>query len=472
MGKFRNFVSIFKEPNKSMDKDEISRLLQTTPEALEAFETAYSKAAIQMDENSDNFFDVNAKQAKEKLKEGHMEEKSVAVDHLVNRIINELLSETEVYVFDGEKAYIRHFPNKRNVPDVSIEEIMALPESNRPQLAGKLMKKDINGSSYPMLLEMYKKSLKSKDAYNLFRQGLDILDLDPVVYAMLDTNPNAIGHWFPTLVEAVKHQSFFKLPKTSILKVPLTMLQLTRTDYENLTPTTLRIVDEYCQRAFNLDLDKEYFVKTGTYSSKFDFRNAHVHGEKEVKELGEYLLFIHHQAIRMAMPLSSPVIYGVSSTTEWCVREYISDTECNPTIYKGMPLHTEYRVFVDFDAQEILGISPYWEPETMKKRFGCSSDSNSPHMKHDYVIYSMHEAKLMERYDDNVQMVKDKIQKLLPFINMTGQWSIDIMQNGNDFWIIDMALAVNSALIECVPPSKLKPYKENWIPRIGKLDIS
>ena len=64
-----------------------------------------------------------------------------------------------------------------------------------------------------------------------------------------------------------------------------------------LTPATLRIVDEFCYKAFELDPQKEYFIKTGTYSSKFDFRNAHVVGEREVNELGEYLLFIHYQAL-------------------------------------------------------------------------------------------------------------------------------------------------------------------------------
>ena len=38
------------------------------------------------------------------------------------------------------------------------------------------------------------------------------------------------------------------------------------------------------------------------------------------------------------------------------------------------------------------------------------------------------------------------------------------MQNGDDFYIIDMALAANSALVECVPKNLLKPLQENWIP--------
>jgi hypothetical protein len=41
------------------------------------------------------------------------------------------------------------------------------------------------------------------------------------------------------------------------------------------------------------------------------------------------------------------------------------------------------------------------------------------------------------------------------------------MQNGNDFWLIDMALAENSAFYrECVPADKRCPTEEDWIPKI------
>lgn len=244
------------------------------------------------------------------------------------------------------------------------------------------------------------------------------------------------------------------------------MLQLTRLNYGSLTQGTMQVVDEYCFKAFGLDENKEYFVKTGTYSSKFDFRNAHVHGVKEVRELGEYLLYIQHQACVAAGPLSSPCIYGMSTTNEWCVREYIKDREQNPCIYKGMPLHTEYRVFVDFDTDEILGIAPYWNPTIMKQRLGHEPDADNPHNVHDYTVFLMHEENLMRRYLENKGKILEHMEKLVPEINLTGQWSIDVMQNGDDFWIIDMALAVNSALKDCVPVGKLKPVEENWIPRI------
>ena len=332
------------------------------------------------------------------------------------------------------------------------------------------MKIDLDAPSYQAVLNYYAEYLKApnmprgKHAYNMFRQGLDILDLYPILYDIIGMNWNSIGRWLPFLCEAVNKQSFFKIPETRVIKVPITLLQLTRCEYGQLTPTTLAIVDRFCQKVFSLDISKDYFIKTGTYSSKYDFRNCYIHGEKEVRELGEYLLFIHYQALQMASPLSSPVIVGAATTNEWVVREFIHDKENAPTIYKGMPLHTEYRVFVDFDAKKVIGMNPYWDPAVMKQRFGHEADANSPHQIHDYIIYMMHESELMTRYQENTEMVKKHIEEMLPNFWLKGQWSIDVMQNGDDFYIIDMALAANSALVKCIPQELLKPVRENWIP--------
>lgn len=80
------------------------------------------------------------------------------------------------------------------------------------------------------------------------------------------------------------------------MKVPLPVLQMSRMEYTELSSTTFQIIDQFCQKAFELDETKEYFIKTGVFSSKFDFRNAYIHDAKEVKEIGEYLLFISFQA--------------------------------------------------------------------------------------------------------------------------------------------------------------------------------
>lgn len=473
-----NFLDLILNGEKrGLSKDDIADLLKTDRATLDLFESKYRQMALsEAPEEKDNFFDINSRDASamarsQELPEDYDEEQ---VSSLISRIVDELLTKTAVMRSDESYRPVVYLPATGMEP-VQNEALRALPAKIRPQLTGNLMKVDVNAPSYVMLLQNWKqfKEGKTPDArllgYNMFRQGLDILDLDPITYEMLSMNPNSMSHWLPAISAAAKQEGFFRIPETKIAKVPLTLLQLTRLDYGSLSMSTLKIVDDWAMKAFDLDVNKSYFIKTGTYSSKFDFRNAKVTGEKEVRELGEYLLYIHHQAVNMASPLCRPSIYGVSTTNEWVVREFIEDVEDNPCIYKGLPLHTEYRVFVDFDTDEILGVNPYWDPNVMKQRFSAGSE-NSVHDYHDYIIYKAHEEVLMRRYTENVDTVVGHVKQMLPYVQMTGQWSIDIMQNGNDFWLIDMATAATSALKFCVPVEKLKRSEENWLPDLHVAD--
>lgn len=71
---------------------------------------------------------------------------------------------------------------------------------------------------------------------------------------------------------------------------------------------------------------------------------------------------------------------------------------------------------------------------------------------------------LQSRYDDSARMILEEIKKILPAVELVGQWSIDVMRNGDDYYIIDMALAENSALNDCVPREKLRAYPQQWLP--------
>ena len=53
------------KPGTSLTPEEIAALLQITPEALKEFEAAYRMEAL--DTVSDNFFEVNARQAKDQM---------------------------------------------------------------------------------------------------------------------------------------------------------------------------------------------------------------------------------------------------------------------------------------------------------------------------------------------------------------------------------------------------------------------
>lgn len=480
-----NAIRVFHEGAKDkITNTKIAKLLQTSPEALEEFEKAYEKARLEQPSN--DMMQTSSQDAKAKRKKMQAKDVETCPAETIQKIIDELIEQTEMWTYNG-KTVLRKgvtVPESKtealsvleNGQKVSKEELMALSENIRPMCTGFLYSKDIPGNSYEAVLDLYLRMRKTKDPqkkqdiYNHFRQGLDILDLDPVLYEMLGMNPNAMGYWLPNVLDAVLENGFFKVPKTNIIKVPLPVLQLSRKDYGSINKTTFRILDEYIYRLCNLDETKEYFVKTGTFSSKYNFRNAKVTGAQEVRELAEYLLFLSNQAVEMAGPLSSPCIYGASTTNEWVVRKYIADKEENPCIYTGMPLHTEYRVFVDFDTHKVLGINPYWDPDLMKNRFENGRDKDTPTMKHDAIIFRMHEKTLMKRYEDNKDLVIAEIQKVINTPNgLTGQWSIDIMQNGNDFWLIDMALAEQSAMYEkTVALEDRRPSKENWIPNLQK----
>ena len=259
--------------------DDIAKLLNTNSEALRAFENAYMQADFAQG-ISDNLFQINAKQMSE-LRQNTENENNVA-DELVHRIVSELLAQTQVYSYDPKSKSATLYDYTKALPDsdyVTKDEISTLPEELQPQLTGRLMKIDIpdSGIALASMYNRYKNETNPRlkqQVYHSFRQGLDILDVDNLTYAMIDTNPNSMGNWLPYITAAVDNEGFFKIPATKIIKLPISLLQLTRQEYMSLSKTTFDIVNEYCYNAFGLEDDKEYFIKTGTYSSKFDFTTA------------------------------------------------------------------------------------------------------------------------------------------------------------------------------------------------------
>lgn len=467
---------------KSIRKEDCIKLLKADPSKFEELERKYKDALIEEDRQ------LNVIRPSTSL----TNENEVLKD-IIERIVIGCIKET--------------YPEMIDVPDdykpVELDEIYALPKYIRPQFTERYTTKDCNGDNYPLLMWYYDKYLKAKEKgntkkarelYNRFRQGLDLMDLDFVMYEMLGCNKNSIGYWYPKLYEAVQKQQFFKVPETVIRKIPVTMLQMTRLQFDTLTPTTMKIINEYCRRVFNLDDNKEYFIKNGVFSSKFDFRNCRVI-PSEVKALGEYLTFIHNQASTMAGFTNNISIYGPATTNEWCVREFIDTDNTvldfanirngheneemkHDYIYHGLELRNELRAFVDFDNKKILGIVQYWNPAVMNDRFNNHADSHTPTMTHDAIVYGVYEEALTKRFEDTKDMIMEKLLPIVENTDLKGQWSIDIMEKrsvkdyanmsadeDDDFYIIDMALASQSAFADRFK-ELIKQTDENWIPEL------
>lgn len=175
-----------------------------------------------------------------------------------------------------------------------------------------------------------------------------------------------------------------------------------------------------------------------------------------IRLLGTQFLFAYHSR------LDRPVDYGVNLTGM-----RFPDRLGLPTIYMGLPLRCEYRCFIDCDTDELLGIHPYWDPEVMNKRFRDAPDASNPHMRHDAVTYAMREPSLMREYGESKDLVAAYVRELLPGLGLAGQWSLDIMRDGDDCWLIDMAPAERSTFYErTVPKGKRRPMVENWMPEL------
>lgn len=259
-----------------------------------------------------------------------------------------------------------------------------------------------------------------------------IADFTPKLYDTLKANPTSISNWFPQLNEAVKKSlTFFKTPQTKILTLPIEFAQFTRLEYANINQISKDFFNDFIFKQFELEEDKSYFIKTGTYSDKFTFHNAHC---KEPLEMGDYFIVINNTAM----------LLGASRSVDLCVREYIEPPENTPVIYSGMPLRTEFRAFFDFDKQELIGVVPYWNPLVMKRALAMGRSQE------DYNVYLKHEDSLTESYNKHLYTVKREITKICKNFTSSfkGQYSVDVMLSGEDFYVIDMALMEESALTE------------------------
>ena len=291
--------------------------------------------------------------------------------------------------------------------------------------------------------------------HGLFHRTASVSDLTEDLYKRFKLNPNSMTHWLPKVVAANNTVTSaapapFLIPETTIWRLPIELAQYIRIPYEDTTPASRVLFNDIISTVFELKPDTTYFIKTGTFSCKFEFANARC---SEPEEMGEYFQVIQNIAMSL----------GAGESVDLVVREYIEDTEDNPTIYHGMPLRTEYRAFIDLDhcdpttgepEPRLLGITPYWHPSVMEKALALASSdvgAGFGHINDDYHTYRAHKDNLMSKFHVHRDDVIARITALLPALRaqgLQGQWSVDIMKNGEDFYLIDMALMCESALSE------------------------
>lgn len=346
-------------------------------------------------------------------------------------------------------------------PEVPLDLVQFAP--------GKIMRTDgldVDGTLAVFAAEFNKAETDTqrRQMHGLFHRTASVSDLTPALYERFSRNPNSMAYWLPKVVAAnnaaaqanadtqanTAGHAPFAIPETTIWRLPIELAQFIRIEYAQTNQISRETFNKLVASAFNLQEGHTYFIKTGVFSSKFEFANAKC---SEPEEMGEYFQVINNIAMML----------GAGETVDLVVREYIEDVEDNPTIYHGMPLRTEYRAFVDFDhcdtatnqpRPRVLGITPYWHPSVMEKALALASSDVGAHFGHitdDYHTYRAHKDQLMAKFHDHRDDVLDRLNTLLlPLYGqgMRGQWSLDVMKNGDQFYLIDLALMCESALAD------------------------
>lgn len=160
---FKDLFSDSQQERATMAKDQIAALLNTTPEALAAFEASYQRDILNNTTENGHFFEVSAKQAAETIPSV---DPSEAAKALYDRIVKELISQTPILDYDGKKLQYLDPQNMLGNDDkrVTADEINALPEPMRPQLSGDLMLRDMpQDSTCASLLFFYKEWQEATD---------------------------------------------------------------------------------------------------------------------------------------------------------------------------------------------------------------------------------------------------------------------------------------------------------------------
>lgn len=178
------------------------------------------------------------------------------------------------------------------------------------------------------------------------------------------------------------------------------------------------------------------FLKNGCFSNKFNFSQSCLilPEEKTAEGLLSHILRIEDAAL----------CFDTCGDLEFVAREWIEPMPGTPTIYNGMPLRPELRVFYDFDNKKLLYDKFYWDWDYCFPHIEGTVDEQE--FTDTYPV-------IFDSYINKRDFIISEVSKKLALVQeMKGIWSVDFLINetgtapwGWDLWMIDAADAWQSA---------------------------
>lgn len=265
-------------------------------------------------------------------------------------------------------------------------------------------------------LKQMAEMLKGKD--------LSIENMMKAEFEIIKNNKNNMSYW----LNCVKNCGI-AIPKTLIIPITFELYcELNRDTYSDSFRSEFSTMIKDIVTDSNLDENGHLFVKTGVYSGKFSFDYCNVK-ENSADFIGEHLLNVYYDGL----------IVGAGHGKELVIREFIENSNKLPTIYNGMPLNTEFRVFYDFTNKKVLGMFNYWDRETMIKGL------NKKWYAQDLETFKGYIDTLEDDYYNHKDSAIELVSEAMGKVNgIDGIWSIDLMLVDENYWLIDMAIGGES----------------------------
>ena len=241
---------------------------------------------------------------------------------------------------------------------------------------------------------------------------------------------NQFRYWFPWAERVGLTDNRFYIPETII--IPLTVDWFEWLGCDHYEDSEIRAFSDYLLNYMDragFNRNRDLFVKTGLFSDKFWFKHPYV-PEGDIQNIGNHALSCAYSALCVGCRMSADIV----------VREFVKTHYNRGTIYEGMKLNSEFRVFYDFDNNKVIGVVDYWDKDTMIKSL------DREYSRKDYLSYMDNLESLESAYTALSPTLVAQVEEIFPKVpGLEGQWSVDFMWDGTKFVLIDMALAKNSA---------------------------
>lgn len=238
----------------------------------------------------------------------------------------------------------------------------------------------------------------------------------------MKNNPNNFSYWFPRIKDCG-----LNIPRSVVFDIPEDIMNCFFFERPSDSETIKNFFEEKIKPEWkDFFGTSEIFIKNGCFSNKFDFSTCR--SENKIEKVIDSFSNIQYKSF----------MNDTMGNTEMVIREFIEpDEEWSKTIYNGMPLRPEIRVFYDFDEKKVLYSVNYWDWDYCHDRI-CEDEN-------DKEIYEEVYPKLQDFINLNKNLVENVVNSYMENVVLQGKWSIDMMYSQGKWWLIDMALARQSA---------------------------